>query len=608
MRALWARVDDRQQWLVALGLVTLAGLGLRLWGIGWGLPYAYNLDERAHFVPRAVGFFQNSSLDPDYQLNPSGLMLWIAAALWAFRGGSSGVVEAWAADPGAIWITARVASAALSTAAIVLLYAAGARMFDRRTGLLAAALLAFSFLPAHYGKLALNDAPSLAPSALTLFAVAGIARFGRRRDYLLAGAALGLAVGFKYNAAFLALPLLTAATMHAVGRPRQHAEAGGGPPAPDSARVPGLRAAVAGLLIAAVAAFAAFFAMDPYAVLRPGFFLSEIDHLSDYTAGGLLLGETERSGYRYYVWALLWGFGAVPALLLAVGVVHGGLLHRWQALLLVPAPMIFLAVVGSQGRYFARYELPVYPLLALLAASGGVWVADAVLARLRLAGRTRRVAGGALATAALAQGVVLIVHNNVVLSRPDTRTTSREWMVRNIPIRTPIVVEPMVPREWYTDGASLRSDFSRAGYRWPRLTRTGADKRRLARENPRLAGRIARAADFANHGFTLFPGMLDFYRENGACWVVSGSMQSGRVQNNPGRVPDAVDYYRALERESDLRFSISPFDGPEAKDFFQYDEAFNFVQLRFRLPGPSVRVYRLRDCVPSVGPDRGSTR
>lgn len=603
MRASWLWADDRRRWGLALALVTIAGLALRLWGASWGLPYAYNLDERAHFVPRAVAFFRSSSLDPDYQLNPSGLMQWIAAALWLFRGGRDGVVEAWATDPGSIWITARVASAVLSSAAIVLLYAAGARLFNRRTGLLAAALLAFAFLPAHYGKLALNDAPSLTPTALVVFAAAGIARFGRRRDYLLAGTALGLAVGFKYNAAIMALPLLGATAIHAGGALRPASSREDDLPH-STGRFPNARASALGLVIVACSCFVAFFVMDPYAVLRPGFFKSELEHLSEYTAGGLLLGETERSGYRYYLWALLWGFGIVPALLLGIGVIRGVLRQRWQAALLIPAPVVLLAVIGSQGRYFARYELPVYPLLALLAASGGIWAAEAMLRRLRVVGRARYVAGAVLMTGALAQGVVLIVHNNVVLSRSDTRTTAREWMVRNIPAGTPIVVEPMVPREWYTDVAALQGPYSRAGYRWPRLTRTGADKRRLAAENPRLAGRIGRAADFANHGFTLFPGMLDFYRDNGACWVVSGSMQSGRVLNNPARVPDAARYYRALERQSMLRFSISPFGGPAAKDFFQYDQAFNFVQLRYRLPGPSVRIYRLKNCTPGPGTRR----
>ncbi|WP_022927135.1 glycosyltransferase family 39 protein [Patulibacter americanus] len=616
-------------WLIALAVVVLAGLALRLWGIRWGLPYAYNLDERSHFVPRAVAFFQENSLDPDYQLNPSGLIEWFAAVLWVLKGGSDGVVRAWNTDPESVWAIARISAAVLSTAAIALLYAAGARLFDRRVGLVAAAILAFAFLPTHYGHLALNDGPSLAPTALALWAIAGVVRFGRRRDYLIAGAAIGVAFGLKYNAAFVGLPLLTAAAIHALGwRPatlrardvdvtaddrRERAsattrlvgaaESGGTSAKPR--RVPHVGAAVGGLVLAAIAGFVCFFVLDPYAVLRPGFFLDEVEHLSDYTKGGLLLGETQRSGYRYYAWTLLWGFGVLPLVLAVVGGVRGVLRDRWQALLLIPAPLIFFAYVGAQGRYFARYGMPVYPLLAILAAAGAVWLGTWLLNRAGTRGGRVRVALGTVGVlVVLAQGLVLVVHNDVVLTREDTRTTARKWMVENIPARTTIVVEPVVPREWYADAAVLQSKYSRAGYRWERLTRTGDDKRALIKKHPELASKIRRAADFANHGFTLFPGMLDFYREKGACWIVSGSLQSGRVMNNPRRVPEAVKYYRALEQQSDLRFEIDPFDGPEAKHYFQYDMAFNFGQLRYERPGPSMRVYRLRDCTPRVVPEQ----
>lgn len=648
-------------WLIALAFVVLGGLVLRLWGIKWGLPYAYNLDERSHFVPRSVAYFRESSLDPDYQLNPSGLTQWIAAALWLFKGGSDGVVKAWQEDPGSIWTIARVSSAVLSTAAIGLMYAAGSRLFDRRVGLLAAAILAFAFLPTHYGHLALNDGPSLAATALALFAIAGIVRYGRRRDYALAGAAIGLGFGVKYNTAFVGLPLLTAAAIHALGwrpgdlvpgRRGDHApedpkdvraaradrgvagsggdidrtdgwlrsgggatsrssagssasgdgpatERAGAPTSGSVARLPAWRPAVVGLVLAGVLGAVCFFLMDPYAVLRPGFFRSEVEHLSDYTKGGLLLGETQRSGFRYYAWSLTWGFGLAPLLLCFAGGIRTLLRDRWQFLVLAPAPLIFFLYVGSQGRYFARYGMPVYPVLAILAAAGAVWLGALVLDRLKASGRLRHALAGVAVLAVLAQGLVLVIHNDVVLTREDTRSEARDWMVENIPARTTIVVEPVVPREWYADGAVVQ-DGSRAGYRWERLTRTGEDKKALIAKFPKLEGKIKRAADFANYGFTVFPGMLDFYREKGACWIVSGSLQSGRVFNNPGRVPEAVKYYRALERQSDLKFEAKAFDGPGSKHYFQYDMAFNFGQLRYDRPGPSMRIYRLRDCTPKV--------
>ena len=50
-------------------LVLIAGLGLRLWGVRQGLPYAYNADEADHFVPRAVAMFGHD-LNPHYFANP----------------------------------------------------------------------------------------------------------------------------------------------------------------------------------------------------------------------------------------------------------------------------------------------------------------------------------------------------------------------------------------------------------------------------------------------------------------------------------------------------------------------------------------------------------
>ena len=56
---------------LALGAVLALAFGLRLWGIKQGLPYAYNIDENAHFVPRAIGFFGHT-LNPFYFVNPPG--------------------------------------------------------------------------------------------------------------------------------------------------------------------------------------------------------------------------------------------------------------------------------------------------------------------------------------------------------------------------------------------------------------------------------------------------------------------------------------------------------------------------------------------------------
>jgi hypothetical protein len=50
-----------RRWVWAgLAVVLAGGLGLRLWGVRQGLPYAYNVDEADHFVPYALKMFGHS--------------------------------------------------------------------------------------------------------------------------------------------------------------------------------------------------------------------------------------------------------------------------------------------------------------------------------------------------------------------------------------------------------------------------------------------------------------------------------------------------------------------------------------------------------------------
>ena len=359
----------------------------------------------------------------------------------------------------------------------------------------------------------------------------------------------------------MALPLVTAA-----GAPR-------------ACRRKAWRAAIIGLVVAGAAALVAFALCDPYALLRPGFFRSEVEHLSHYTSGNLLLGETQRSGYRYYAWSLLWAFGVLPLALAAVGAVRIALRERVQAALLLPAVVIFLLVIGSQGRYFARYAMPIYPLLALIAAAGGVWLAREAARRVPALRRHARVAIPLAIALVCAQGLVLSIHNDRVLAREDTRSTAREWLDRNLAPGTKVAVEPLVPAEWYE------------GTRWERFRRTGEDARELAREFPGAA----RRADFANYGFTLFPGYIDFLRERGR---VLGRVRLDAVRARRSTTRGACRRRSATTaRSSARRTCASPprrTRGPSTTS--STTSRSTTPRCATSGPGPAMRIYQLRDC------------
>src|SRR3954447_10124834 len=214
----WA---SRLLWPLALLGLFAAALLMRMIGLRTGLPYVYNADENSHFVPRAVGMFGHG-LNPGYFVNPPAFT-YVVHALYVLRYGldPAAVGGAYAADPTGAFTIARAASAVLGALAVPLTAVAGTRLFDdRRVGALAGALLAVAFLPVHYSHFALNDAPTLAPVALCLVGVAGIYRTGRTREYLLAGAGLGVAIATKYTGGILLVTVIAAAFLSPVAHPR----------------------------------------------------------------------------------------------------------------------------------------------------------------------------------------------------------------------------------------------------------------------------------------------------------------------------------------------------------------------------------------------------
>ena len=129
-------------------------------------------------------------LNPGYFINPPALTYLLAAWLSVIHLG--GVEQWFADDPGAVFLAARVVAVAFGVGAVAATYAAGRAWFDRRAGLVAAAIMAVAFLPVFYSRLALNDGPGVLPCALALWASAIVLRTGSTRA-LLAGGACGRA-------------------------------------------------------------------------------------------------------------------------------------------------------------------------------------------------------------------------------------------------------------------------------------------------------------------------------------------------------------------------------------------------------------------------------
>jgi hypothetical protein len=562
----WGRSYHRPV-LAVLLVVTLL---LRLWGIKQGLPYSYNSDEATHFVPRAIAFFSHD-FNPHYFLNPPAYSYLLHAVFEVWFGSADAVSRAYATDPTAVFVVARVVAAVLGTLSVWLTYLAGARFFNRDVGLLAAAILAFGFLPVFYSHLALNDVPTLAPVSLALYGTAGVMRYGRMRDYAIAGVGIGLGAATKYTGGITALCLLTAFITDASGGSMS------------------LKGAVRRLAAALAIGLLTFLIANPYAVLDFSAFRTGVNAQASLAAGQdpVKLGTRPGSGITYYLWTFTWGLGWGPTLAAIGGAVLLVVRRRVAMLLtLLPATIVFIVFMGNQQRFFGRWLMPIFPIVAILAAYGTV----ELVRWLAAARRVPAIVGGSIATVLLlTQSVAADIHNDAVLSRGDTRNLSRAWMVRNVPAGSKVVIEPEVPDNWATDiGASLAA--TPTGERWVRYQTWLTDLD--ANGNPLPAGE-RRYVFVDQYERNLRPELLDSYVARGYCWVVLGSLQAGRAFAQPQDAPEAVAYYAALAMRAKLVYHVSPFSASAHPVPFSFDWSIDYYPRQYSRPGPEMSIYRL---------------
>jgi hypothetical protein len=350
-------------------------------------------------------------------------------------------------------------------------------------------------------------------------------------------------------------------------------------------------AALRGLLLAGVLALAAFLVAFPYAIIDHHAFLDGLSHQSDASreAAGKL-GITQDNGWLYYLWSFGWGLGWAPLVAAGVALPLLAVRRRWALLaFLAPAPILYVAFMGSQERFFGRWLMPVLPFVCLLAAICAVTL---VTAATRRAPGLRPMLAALVAVGLCGQGLVYSVHEGRVLSREDTRGLTRDWLVEHVPAGTRIVVEPgVVPDGWAQD-IGTASPVTPNGNRWAKYP---TSRSRVDPDTGRLLpapGIVVNIEDFEK---TLRPELIPVFERQGYCWVIVGSTQRGRAEAEPDKVPGAIAYYRELERRADVVYHASPYAKGRGPVTFNFDWSFNFYPLAYSRPGPDMTVYRLRD-------------
>ncbi len=197
---------------------------------------------------------------------------------------------------------------------------------------------------------------------------------------------------------------------------------------------------------------------------------------------------------------------------------------------------------------------------------------------------------GAILLVLLAQGAVYSVHSGLVLSRADTRTMTREWMVANVPRGAKIVVEPVVPDDWAPERRAPRRGRPGSSYRWCKwpslysfITRTGAIDRAGRHE---VSHRGLRADALA----ALIP-----YYERARLLLGRDRRDPGRARGRrPGRGAAARSPTTApSQRQGTVVYRSTPYSRGARPVSFNFDWSFDYYPLAYSHPGPLMTIYRL---------------
>lgn len=434
-RAETVLVARRAGWLLS-GIVALA-LGIRAWGLEFGLPSLYHPDEPTHVVI-AQNMLKTGDLNPHFFDYPS-LFFYIHALAYIpyfLVGKVLGIFDTPLDIPYPVthllgvgsttmpstFMMGRWLTVLFGVGAVALVYMVGKQLFNRPgVGLLAAFITAVS--PA-----SVSSSRFITPNImLTFFGVLGlygavmVLKRGDTRDYALAGLGAGLAASIKYNGALLVVVIAAAHFLRS--------------------GVPGLkdwRVYMAPFLAGAI-----FFLTTPFAILDSEKFLHDVRADAEHYATTHF--GMEGDALAWYL-DYLWSVEGVIALLAAAAMLRGAITRSKPLLMLSVFPVIYFIFISTFVVRNDRTVLPLLPFLALLGSSllfyllGLAWPPNTA---------SRKLAAGAVGLV-MAVSVAYPLWQTVERTQQGqsgvaSRDAARDWINSNITPGSRIAVEAYGP-------------------------------------------------------------------------------------------------------------------------------------------------------------------
>ncbi len=395
-----------------LFLIASLALGLRLWGIWFGLPNLYHADEPIvvnHAMAFGVGdfnphFFKIPPLVSYLLFGVYGLFFVVGKVLGFFPTAGDFALR-FVQNPTPFYLLARIIfGALLGTVNVLLLYQLVRTHFGNRTALFSALFLSVAFLHVRDSHYVYADIPLLVALTVCFIFMLCLVEYPMRRYYLLCGLWMGIAVAVKYNGAVIIIPFLIAHLVSA----RERVNSRGG----------------IDLLLAGLVTVSTFLCLNPFSLLDWRFFVSEIRTQAS--------AESTMDLFHHLSYSLNGGIG-FPLLGAALAGMGRCLIRcDRKRLVMISFVLVYYFVLAWKSQPYDRYVLPLVPVLCFFAAdliSG--WKEQGM----------HRAAVVSLIVAAVSVPLSKDLLCNVLFTREDVRDTARRWIENNVQSGSMVAVE-----------------------------------------------------------------------------------------------------------------------------------------------------------------------
>jgi len=427
-------VRNNKKTVILLALVVLGGLGVRFYGLGWGLPYHFHSDEfllaaNAEKLRTAPSVAQMIQQESKFYMYPPVLMylnIGLVSASTLFRPFSH-------SDPASLklfYLFARGIVAGFGLATVFLLYFLGSRLYSRTAGLLAAFFLAFTVLHVRDSHFFCTDVPLTFFLVLILYLCVDIVEKKNQKAYLLAGIATGIAIATKQTA-LLGIPVILIAHLMSLWK-------GKGFSLKERWQALRSRESLKKLAIVLGTTALVFLIANPFVVMNPAKFLDMSRRTFDVLKGELqpqwgfqFTGAT--AGY-WFTNLLYYGMGPALEILCLLGVLWALAKRKWTDGLVLLFLAIYFVSIGFGYMKFIRYAIPLLPFLCLLGARFAAELYQIVKSK---ALRIILTIGLALV------GVLSVFYTLAYLNiykQVDVRIQASRWIHENIPQGSTVLI------------------------------------------------------------------------------------------------------------------------------------------------------------------------